>query len=84
MSSVLSQAFSSKLFRGSYPDEKPEVDFKMEGTKQEKRRLTSLVNRISRSSEFGKSVLERASEAGFTVSFHLSEAKVVGACCEDE
>ena len=84
MSSVLSQAFSSKLFRGSYPDEKPEVDFKMEGTKQEKRRLTSLVNRISRSSEFGKSVLERAAEAGFTLSFHLREATVVGACCEDE
>ena len=82
MSSFLSQVFSSKVFRGSYSDEQPEINFKMEGSKQEKRRLTSLVNRIAHSSEFGRSVLERAADAGFVLSFQLRDATVLGSCCE--
>ena len=84
MSSVLSQVFSSKLFRGSYPDEKPEIDFQMEGSAQEKRRMTSLVNRIARSSPFGRSVLEKAAEGGYTLAFQARNGTIVGSCCEQK
>lgn len=65
----LTSIFSSVPFRGFYPDEQPEVPFRTEGTKQEKKRLAFLINKIARSSDFGKSVLERAAKAGYSISF---------------
>lgn len=82
MSSVLARVFSSKLIRGSYPDEKPEVDFQISGSAQEKRRLVSLVNRVARSSPFGRSVLEKAAKGGYSLSFETRNGTVIGSCCE--
>ena len=45
--SALSQAFSSKLLRGNYAEEKPLINFDYKGTEQEKRRLISMVNKIA-------------------------------------
>lgn len=68
--SKIAQIFSSPVVRGFYPDEQPEVPFKMEGSKQEKKRLTALINRIAKSSPFGKSVLEKAAE-NYTLCFEM-------------
>ena len=65
----LTYIFSSVPFRGFYPDEQPEVPFRTEGTKQEKKRLAFLINKIARSSKFGRSVLEHAAKEGYSLSF---------------
>lgn len=71
MSSILAQAFSSRLFRGSYPDEKPAVDLEIKGSEQERKRLAALVNRLAESSPFGRSVLEAAAAGGYSLSFEM-------------
>lgn len=71
MSSILAQAFSSRLFRGSYADEKPAVDLEIKGSEQEKKRLAALVNRVAKSSPFGRSVLETAAANGYSLSFEM-------------
>lgn len=70
----LTSIFSSVPFRGFYPDEPPEVPFRTEGTKQEKKRLAFLINRIARSSKFGRSVLEHAAKEGYSLSFETWDA----------
>ncbi len=70
-SPMLTRIFSSKPVRGFYKDEAPEVPLEMQGSRQEKRRLTALVNRIARSSPFGKELLETAAADGYTVCFEL-------------
>ncbi|MCQ2966302.1 MAG: hypothetical protein MJ250_06160 [Alphaproteobacteria bacterium] len=82
-SSILGQIFSSKILRGGYSDERCELDFPMKGTDQEKRRLTYLVNTISRSSEIGKAVLSDAAKAGFELSFEMQPG-TCGYCGRDE
>ncbi|MCQ2913637.1 MAG: hypothetical protein MJ247_00375 [Alphaproteobacteria bacterium] len=67
--SLFGQIFSSKLVRGSYKDEPCDIDFKMKGNDQEKRRLTHLVNTIARSSKIGKDILEDAAKGGYELSF---------------
>ncbi len=71
MSSILAQAFSSRLFRGTYADEKPAVDLEIKGSEQERKRLTSLVNRVAKSSPFGRSILEAAAADGYSLSFEM-------------
>lgn len=82
MSSVLAKVFSSKLVRGAYPDEKPAVDFQMEGSAQERKRLSSMINRVAKASPFGKTVLETAAKGGYTLAFATSGISVAGSCCE--
>ena len=70
--SFLSRAFSSPFLKGDfYPDEKPEVALDLKGSKQEQKRLASLINRIAKSSPLGKSVLEDAAKAGYSLSFEF-------------
>lgn len=69
--SALSQAFSSKLLRGNYAEEKPLINFDYKGTEQEKRRLISMVNKIASHSETGRAVLQKAADAGYSMSFEI-------------
>lgn len=69
--SVLSQAFSSRLLRGHYADEKPLIPFDYRGTPQEKRRLISMVNSIASHSQTGRAVLQKAAENGYSLSFGM-------------
>lgn len=69
--SVLAQAFSSKILRGHYPEEKPLINFEYKGTEQEKRRLISMVNKIASHSETGRAVLQKAADAGYSMSFEI-------------
>ena len=82
MSSVLAKVFSSKLVRGAYPDEKTAVDFQMEGSARERKRLSSMINREAKASPFGKTVLETAAKDGYTLAFATSGISVAGSCCE--
>lgn len=79
--STLSKAFSGVLLRGVYKDEKPVVDIPMQGSKREQKRLTSLINKIAKNSEFGKSVLEDAAKGGYELSFEFCG---VGCCGKDD
>lgn len=68
----LSRLFSSRPVAGSYPDEPAEVGVALTGSRQEKRRLTALVNRIARGSDFGRSLLEDAARGGYMLGFAFS------------
>lgn len=81
---LLSRLFSSRPVAGSYPDEPAEVNVALAGSPQEKRRLTSLVNRIARSSPFGKELLKTAAEEGYTVRFELQGMSSGGFTSPDE
>ena len=67
--SFLGRLFSSPLIRGSYKEEAPLVDIQIEGDKNEKLRLTSLVNTIAKNSPTGREILETAAKAGYKLSF---------------
>ncbi|MBO4643184.1 MAG: hypothetical protein J5716_01080 [Alphaproteobacteria bacterium] len=66
---LLGRLFSSPIIRGFYKDEKPAIDIKLEGSRNEKRRLISLINTIANNSPTGRRILETAAEAGFTFGF---------------
>ena len=68
-SSFLGRLFSSPLIRGSYKEEAPLVDIPIEGDKNEKLRLTSLINTIAKNSPTGREILEKAAKAGYTIGF---------------
>lgn len=80
--SFLSRLFSSPIVRGSYKDEKPEIEIGLVGTKTEKKRLAHLVNTIAKNSPTGRKVLEDAAKAGYSVGFELL-AESCG-CCNKE
>lgn len=84
MSSALARIFSSKPVRGFYKDEPPEVPLEIQGNRQEKRRLAALVNRIARSSPFGKELLETAAAEGYVVCFELQGMASGGFTAPDE
>ena len=83
MSSILAKAFSSKLIRGAYEEEKPEIPLEIKGSHQEVKRLTHMVNRIARTSPVGKSILEEAAKAGFSLSFEVQLGSI-GYCSEEK
>ena len=80
--SLLSRLFSSPIVRGTYKDEKPEIQMNFIGSKTEQKRLTHLVNTIARHSPTGRKVLEDAAKAGYSVDFELL-ADSCG-CCNKE
>lgn len=80
--SLLSRLFSSPIVRGTYKDEKPEIQMNFIGSKTEQKRLTHLVNTIARNSPTGRKVLEDAAKAGYSVGFELL-AESCG-CCNKE
>lgn len=67
--SFLGRLFSSPLIRGSYKEENPAVAIGIEGDKNEKLRMTSLVNTIAKNSPTGREILETAAKAGYTLCF---------------
>ena len=67
--SFLGRLFSSPLIRGSYKEEAPLIDIQIEGDKNEKLRLTSLVNTIAKNSPTGREILETAAKAGYKLGF---------------
>ena len=67
--SFLGRLFSSPLIRGSYKEEAPVIDIQIEGDKNEKLRLTSLVNTIAKNSPTGREILEAAAKAGYKLGF---------------
>ncbi len=82
MSSMLARFFSSRLVRGSYRDEEPEVAFKLQGSRQEQKRMTALVNRIARQSPTGKEILKEAADEGYTLCFG-EQLMTYGYCSPD-
>ncbi len=80
--SFLSRLFSSRPVAGSYPDEPAEAGIALAGSRQEKRRLSALVNRIARGSDFGRTLLEDAARGGYTLEFAFS-AGGSGCCIAD-
>ena len=81
--SLLGQLFSSPIIRGSYKDEKPLIDVKLEGNKYEQRRMTSLINTIANNSPTGRQILEDAAKAGYSFGFECQPGSY-GFCSEDE
>lgn len=79
MSSMLARFFSSRMVRGNYRDEEPEVAFKLQGSRQEQKRLAALVNRIARQSPTGKEILKEAADEGYTLCFG-EQLMTVGYC----
>ena len=80
-SSILGQLFSSPLIRGFYKDEKPVIDFKIEGKNFEKRRMVSLINTIANSSPTGRKILEDAAKNGYSLGFK-TQSDSFGFCDE--
>ena len=80
--SFLSRLFSSPIMRGTYKDEKPDVDLNLVGSKSEQKRLAHLINTVARHSPTGRKVLEDAAKAGYSVGFELL-ANSCG-CCDKE
>lgn len=80
---LLGRLFSSPIIRGHYKDEKPAVDIKLNGSKNEKRRLISLINTIANNSPTGRKILEAAAEAGYTFGFEC-QLRSYGFCVPSE
>ena len=77
--SFLGHIFSSPFFRGSYKEEKPEIDIKLKGSKNERKRLTALINTIVQNSPTGKRLLQDAAGNGYSLDF-LVQSNSFGSC----
>lgn len=81
--SFLGHIFSLPVFRGFYKEEKPEVDIKLKGSKNEKKRLTALINAIAQNSPTGRKLLEDAAQNGYALGFAV-QRNSFGSCCRDK
>ncbi|MBR1946233.1 MAG: hypothetical protein IJ846_08090 [Alphaproteobacteria bacterium] len=81
--SFLGRLFSSPLIRGFYKDEKPVIDVKLAGNKNEQLRMTHLINTIANNSPTGRKILEDAAKAGYSFGFETQPGSY-GFCCEED
>ena len=81
--SFLGKLFSSPLIRGFYKEEKPVIDVKLDGNKNEQLRMTALINEIANNSPSGRKILEDAAKAGFSFGF-ATQAGSYGFCSEED
>lgn len=77
--SFLGHVFSSPFFRGFYKTEKPEIDIRLKGSKNEKKRLTALVNAVAKNSPTGRKLLQDAADNGYSLDF-LVQPNSYGSC----
>ena len=81
--SFLGRLFSSPLIRGFYKEEKPVVDVKLVGNKNEQLRMTHIINTIANNSPTGRKILEDAAKAGYSFGFETQPGSY-GFCCEED
>ena len=81
--SFLGHIFSLPVLRGFYKEEKPEIDIKLKGSKNEKKRLTALVNAIAKNSPTGRKLLEDAAQNGYALDFAV-QRNSFGSCSRDK
>ena len=81
--SFLGKLFSSPLIRGFYKEEKPVIDVKLDGNKNEQLRMTALINEIANNSPSGRKILEDAAKAGFSFGF-ATQPGSYGFCSEED
>lgn len=54
---------------------RPAVPFKLQGTREEQKRMTMIIDEVANNSPFAKEILEKAANAGYTLSLtHLGNA----------
>lgn len=82
-SSILARAFSSMLVRGIYSGKEAQVGLKLNGSKQEQRRLSHLVNEIAQYSPSGRAILEDAAKQGYELCFEMQLGSI-GFCNSDD
>ena len=86
--------YSSPFVRGFYKNEPPVVDIELTGSKNEKKRLTALINSIAKNSETGRSLLQNAAEHGTKIGFDYQDTGygyfdptknivMINPCCSD-
>lgn len=81
--SFLEKFFSSPLIRGFYKEEKPVIDVKLDGNKNEQLRMTALINEIANNSPSGRKILEDAAKAGYSFGF-ATQLGSYGFCSEED